>query len=150
MNAMQSVKVSDSHPPDAWDQQARSLLAPGVCDLFVPLFSRWVPCFIYLRPPQTNPPHPSHRTPFFLRQTQAQSLKLIHGVNVIFLPDFPCVSFPRPLRPIRIQKRATSGLPCLQSTQAEEAGVHRLPSLLPWSLLLLYLHNPSRIPSLWI
>lgn len=50
--------------------------------------------------------------------------------------SFSCLTFsasasPRPLRPIRIQKRATSGLPCLQSTQAEEAGVHRLPSLLP-------------------
>lgn len=73
---MQSVKVSDSHPPDAWDQQARSLLAPGVCDLFVPLFSRWVPCFIYLRPPQTNPPPPLPPHPFFSKTDTGSEFKI--------------------------------------------------------------------------
>lgn len=50
--------------------------------------------------------------------------------------SFSCLTFsasacPRPPWPIRMQMPAASGLPCLQSTQAEEAGVHRLPSLLP-------------------
>lgn len=75
---MQSVKVSDSHPPDAWDQQAHSLLAPGVCDLFVLLFPRWVPRFIYLRPPQTPPlpPPPLPPHPFFSKTDTGSEFKI--------------------------------------------------------------------------
>ncbi len=91
--------TSSCCPPDARDQQARSPLAPGVCViLFVPLFPRWVPLLIYLRQPAPspdNPPLPPHPF-FFQRQTQAWSLKLIHCVNVIFLPDFLCVSLSLP------------------------------------------------------
>ncbi len=99
---MQSVKVSDSHPPAVLLMLETNRLAVRwlqVCVwfyLFRSSLVEFLSLFIYAspRPPQTT--HPSHRTPFFQRQTQAWSLKLIHYVNVIFLPDFLCVSLSLP------------------------------------------------------
>lgn len=84
--------------PDA-RKQAQGLQAPGVC-VWCSRFEFLA--FIYLRQPALSPVYipptldPSHRTPS-QRHTQARSLKLIHGVNVIFLPDFLCVSLSPPI-----------------------------------------------------
>lgn len=145
---MQSVKVSDSHPPDAWDQQAHSLLAPGVCDF---VWSASLPLssspYLFMPSPENppSPPHPSHRTPFFQRQTQAQSLKLIHGVNVIFLPDFLCVSFSPPT-PANQNPEASHVWVTLSPVHTGRGGWSP-PSAVspPWFLLFLYLHDHSRL-----
>lgn len=100
---MQSVKVSDSHPPAVLLMLETNRLTVRwlqVCVQFIcsalPSLSSSSYLFTPARTLPRQTPHPSHRTPFFQRQTQARSLKLIHGVNVIFLPDFLCVSLSPP------------------------------------------------------
>lgn len=69
--------------------------------------------------------------------------------------SFSCLTFsasacPRPPQPIRMQMWAASGLPCLQSTQAEEAGVHRLLSFVPGFCCFSTSTTPPYLSPLWI
>lgn len=151
---MQSVKVSDSHPSDARDQQAHSPLAPGVCAiyLFGSSLVEFLSLFIYAspRPPQTKTPHPSHRTPFFQRQTQARSLKLIHGVNVIFLPDFLCVSLAPPT-PANQNADASRVWVALSPVHTGRGGWSPPSAVSPPRFLLFSTSTaPPCVPPLWI
>lgn len=75
---MQSVKVSDSHPPDAWDQQAHSLLAPGVCDF---VWSALLPLssspYLFMPSPDNPTPHPTPPTaPLFSKTDTGSEFKI--------------------------------------------------------------------------
>ncbi len=149
---MQSVKVSDSHPPAVLLMLETNRLAVRwlqVCViLFVPLFPRWVPLLIYLRQPAPspdNPPLPPH--PFFSKTDTGLEFK----IDTLCKCHFPAWLSLRQLVPAhsgQSECRCQPRLGCLVSSPHRqrrlESTICRLSS--PLSAVL-YLHNFSLPPS---